>query len=1045
MHIRTGGRSHARVPSILLLSAFFSFPLTAVSQPAGQPSELHTLHTVSAVFQLSRAAASKAYPIEIDAVVTYSDPDWGILFIQDRSGPTFIDVHGMGTFFAPGSRVRVEAVTAVKDHGPTIAHPKITVVGRGPVPNAVQTSVADLSRGVNESKIVTAEGILHPCEHEYTRICYRLFDGNKSVWILLPRPENTAPSGLIGAVVRVRGVAGRYETESGEHLGGELFVESPGEITVEPPAQAISFSTPPSPIQELHVPDADQRWPRPMHLRGTVLWQAPGLFLIQDKSAMVFVTCWPAIPIHTGSVQDAVGFPSMGEFGPELADSSVRTAAGQVSAVAQTPLQVDASDIVRNSLNGRRVRLTARLLSQTANATEFVYQLEDGNQRFNAVLMRTGSTRETMGLAVNSMLQVTGVSLLQAGSPGWPESMIVLVESPADIVVRQEHIWLTFRERAALVAALILSVIAPLVWVTQLRRTVRAQTGIIRARLESEMQLETKFRRLFERNLAAVYSWQPDGTIVDCNRAFARLLGMKSPEDVIGRSYWDFAKDRNLPHRLTDGAEREALSNVDTTLGREDGVAVHMLANITPIETPDGIIYETTAIDVTLLRENQRELQQAKDAAVFDSLNDPLTGLPNRRYLMEKLSAMLVMARRDKEMIGLLYLDLDGFKLVNDSLGHAVGDALLIEVARRLRSRVRVGDMLARLGGDEFVAIIDQLCSKEDANAKAEDLLDAFSRPFQLLGHSLSIGVSIGISHFPGDSTDEEQLMQQADSAMYAAKREGKNRVMHFTPAIGFQIHERMTLENLLRGAVSRQEISVHYQPEFDLVDHRLIRFEALARWNHPTLGMIPPDKFIPIAEESGIIGALGATIMEMACAEAVAWQSITGEPIQVAVNVSNLQFRQKDFVQELNSILSRSGLRPELLQIEVTESVMMGANEHTKETMNYLRAMGISMAIDDFGTGYSNLSYLPSLAFDALKIDRSFMQNLERQPETESMIRTLITLAQNLGMRVIMEGVETKEQLALIKTLGANEVQGYFTGRPTPNPQALIPLAKAS
>jgi EAL domain-containing protein (putative c-di-GMP-specific phosphodiesterase class I) len=287
--------------------------------------------------------------------------------------------------------------------------------------------------------------------------------------------------------------------------------------------------------------------------------------------------------------------------------------------------------------------------------------------------------------------------------------------------------------------------------------------------------------------------------------------------------------------------------------------------------------------------------------------------------------------------------------------------------------------------------------------------------------------------------------MRQADAAMYAAKRDGKNRVMHYTPEIGIQVHERMTLGNLLRGAVGRREIFVHYQPEFDLTDNRLLRFEALARWKHPTLGMIPPDKFIPIAEESGIIGALGATIMEMACTEAVRWQSMAAQPIQIGVNVSSIQFRHKGFVEELKSILARTGLRPDLLQIEVTESVMMGANEQAKETMNYLRAMGISMAIDDFGTGYSNLSYLPSLSFDALKIDRSFMLNLEFQPETESMIQTLIALAQNLGMRVIIEGVETAEQLALIKSLGANEVQGYFMGRPTPNPQELIMLAVAS
>ena len=248
-------------------------------------------------------------------------------------------------------------------------------------------------------------------------------------------------------------------------------------------------------------------------------------------------------------------------------------------------------------------------------------------------------------------------------------------------------------------------------------------------------------------------------------------------------------------------------------------------------------------------------------------------------------------------------------------------------------------------------------------------------------------------------------------------------------------MHERLSLENLLRGAIARHEISVHYQPEFELTRMRLIRFEALARWTHPTLGSIPPDKFIPIAEESGMIDVLGTYIMEVACTEAVRWQSIVSYPIQVAVNVSSIQFRRKGFVEEICMILDRCGLQPELLQIELTESVMLSGAHFAADTMHRLHARGISLAIDDFGTGYSNLSYLPSLPFDAVKIDRSFVMNMETQPERESMIRTVIALARNIGMRAIVEGIETTEQLEFIKAFGANEVQGYLTGRPTANP----------
>jgi len=285
-------------------------------------------------------------------------------------------------------------------------------------------------------------------------------------------------------------------------------------------------------------------------------------------------------------------------------------------------------------------------------------------------------------------------------------------------------------------------------------------------------------------------------------------------------------------------------------------------------------------------------------------------------------------------------------------------------------------------------------------------------------------------------------MMRKADSAMYAAKREGKNRVMNFTSEIGSLVHERLSLENLLRGAISRNEISVHYQPEFEVNGGRLVRFEALARWSHPTLGQIPPVKFIPIAEESGLIVGLGAYIMERACAEAVRWQTILPDPIQVAVNVSSIQFRRKGFVEEVSAILKRTGLRPALLQIEVTESVILSGAHSSTEIMNRLRTLGISLAVDDFGTGYSSLSYLPFLPFDALKIDRSFVINLDNQSQSESMIPALIALAHNIGLRVIVEGVETQEQLDLIRAFGAEEVQGYLLGRPTPNPivQFIVP-----
>jgi diguanylate cyclase (GGDEF)-like protein/PAS domain S-box-containing protein len=1027
------------LPILLMLAA------QATSQAKHPDTRLRVRRTVSEVFSISKSEAARGYPIELKAVVTFSDPEWGNLFIQDRTGATFIDVHGIGTKFPVGTSVRIDGTTVANDFGPTIGPVKIVPVGRGALPKPEQRSVADLDAGAGESHRVTTEGILHPCDHDWRRVCYRIHDGSKMVWVFVPRDEGPDSKSMIGAKVRVTGVAARHPEGSNQRTAAQLYVNSLQDIEVLEPPGPVSFTSVPSLVRELGPVQAEVRFVVPMHLRGVVTWASQGLVTIEDGSGTVFVGKKADVDLHNGETIDVVGYPSHGIFGLELADSLVRLSDEQIGIAGLAPVDATAAEILKHSLNGRRVHLKAQLVDQNKNATEFVYQLQDGTQHFHAVLLRGDSVTETVRLAPNSVLDLTGVALIQNGNAAWPESLLILIESPSDMVVEGRFGWLTLGRGLAILSTVAVILLTPFIWVTVLRRTVRKQTAVIRARLENELHLENRFRRLFERNLAAVFTWRPDGIIVDCNLAFVKMLGLHSREDLIGRSYWDLEIDSVRCEELRNSLHDEALSNRDASLRRGDGSVVRLLENITPVGSNGEIVYETTAIDVTMLRENQAELQKAKDAAVHESLNDPLTGLPNRRFLMDALSVLVNRTRREESIFALLYIDLDGFKLVNDSLGHPVGDALLIQMAGCLRSWIREGDLLARLGGDEFLVILDRLHSKEDATLVAENLLQAISGPFKVRGHDLAIGACIGISVFPEDSSDAEELMQQADSAMYSAKRDGKNRITHYTPAIGFQVHERLTLENLLRGAVARNEITVDYQPEFDLGDCRLIRFEALARWTHPTIGSISPARFIPIAEESGMIVALGATILELACIEALRWQKSPEHPIQVAVNVSGVQLRHKGFVDEVKAILERTGLRAELLQLELTESAMLIAAESTTETMMQLRALGITLAIDDFGTGYSNMSYLPSLPFDSLKIDGSFVRNLGKQPESESMISTLIVLAHNIGMQVIVEGVETLEQLDIVRALGANEVQGYFTGRPSADPVDvfLVPAAR--
>lgn len=438
----------------------------------------------------------------------------------------------------------------------------------------------------------------------------------------------------------------------------------------------------------------------------------------------------------------------------------------------------------------------------------------------------------------------------------------------------------------------------------------------------------------------------------------------------------------------------------------------------------------------SMLEELERQAAEKKAFAAqlqHQALNDDLTGLPNRRLLSDRLRHALAVAERQQHQVALIYIDLDGFKLVNDSLGHAVGDLLLCQVASRLQSRVRQADTLARLGGDEFAVVVAGTRAASDAAQVAAALLEVLAPPFFIEDHEIAIGASIGISLFPENGATPLLLLQQADSAMYAAKKLGKNRIAYFSQELGASLRERQHLETQLRSALVNQEIAVWYQPEFDVASRRLIRFEALARWRHPVLGMVSPAKFIPIAEETGLIVSLGRNVMEVACREAMRWQS--AGPVQVAVNVSSLQLIRDNFVEEVSAILEKTGLPPRLLQIELTESVMLSGAQSAAVTMHRLADLGVGLAIDDFGTGYSCLSYLPQLPFDALKIDRSFVSELGSRPETEALVQSLVILAQKLGMRVIAEGIETEKQLERIAEIGTDEVQGYLLGKPTPEP----------
>ena len=441
--------------------------------------------------------------------------------------------------------------------------------------------------------------------------------------------------------------------------------------------------------------------------------------------------------------------------------------------------------------------------------------------------------------------------------------------------------------------------------------------------------------------------------------------------------------------------------------------------------------------DAQARRQQQLLLEQSNQELTQLARRDQLTTLPNRLGLLESANRSLERARRQGSDLLVAFLDLDRFKLINDSMGHSSGDVLLQAVSERLCANVRSTDTVARLGGDEFVLIIEDLDDQYDAGHVAEKLHQAFRQPVLIEGTPITISPSIGISVFPDDGDDIETLMRQADMAMYEVKSSGRDGWMFFTEEMNRSIQERLSLERDLRAALDRDEFHLYYQPQWELDGNRLIGWEALLRWDHPLRGTVPPDVFIPIAEDTGVITELGLLVLRRACAEAVRWQRDRLGSYGISVNLSARQFAVPNLESQVDQVLAETGLEPKWLELEITESVMMENPRRTQEVLNHFRSRGIRVAIDDFGTGYSSLSYLSRFPIDRLKIDRSFVASSLSDANGALIVEAVISLARSLGMSAIAEGVENEEQRRFLHRQGCHQMQGYLMGQPMP-PEAI-------
>ncbi|MCD2452404.1 EAL domain-containing protein [Methylicorpusculum oleiharenae] len=518
--------------------------------------------------------------------------------------------------------------------------------------------------------------------------------------------------------------------------------------------------------------------------------------------------------------------------------------------------------------------------------------------------------------------------------------------------------------------------------------------------------------------------------ILDVNAAFTKLTGYDNA-DVLGRNPKLLSSGRTAQEEyriLWEAILKDGFWQGEMWDRRKDGSVYPKMMTISVVRDRVGDIefYLANFVDISRYKESEQRIEHLAH-------HDPLTGLPNRLHLQIFLEQSMLIARRNSEQLAVMFLDLDRFKNVNDTLGHSVGDELLIQAAARLKACVRDYDTVARLGGDEFVVILRGQDIAVNAAIVAKKINLHLSQPFLIDANTLRTSTSIGIALYPDNADQIDDLMKNADTAMYIAKSEGGNVFTFFSSVMNLHAHEKMRMENQLYDAIEKQELHLYYQMQVDHL-HRPLGAEALIRWLHPERGLVPPMQFIPLAEESGLILPIGRWVLDTACAQLKAWQDAAHtRDLILSVNVSPKQFRQDDFITQVQEIVQRHAINPARLKLEITESVLLKNVEDLIVTMNVLKALGVQFSLDDFGTGYSCLQYLKRLPLNELKIDQSFVRDITSDSNDKAIVRTIIAMAQNLNLDVIAEGVETEEQRRLLMDKGCSHFQGYLFSKPIP------------
>jgi diguanylate cyclase (GGDEF)-like protein/PAS domain S-box-containing protein len=548
--------------------------------------------------------------------------------------------------------------------------------------------------------------------------------------------------------------------------------------------------------------------------------------------------------------------------------------------------------------------------------------------------------------------------------------------------------------------------------------------------LEALAHAELRYRQIFEHAREGIFQTTQDGRYLSANPALARLYGYDSPSELITdlsdieRRLYVQPQRRERFQKLM--AAYGEVSNFESEVYRRDGSRIWISENAHSVRRRNGefICFEGTVQDIT---ERRSQLEQLERQANYDAL----TGLANRNLLRDRIGPAIAHAERMGHFLAVVFIDLDHFKLINDSLGHDVGDQLLVEIAQRMRSSVRSSDTVSRHSGDEFVLLLNEHFRASTVIAHLQRVLKQVNQPVSLLGREFQVGASMGVALYPQDGKDAQSLLKHADVAMYAAKERGRNNFQFFTPELNKIADERLNLATAMRYGLEQNEFSVVYQPKFN-PQREMVGVEALARWRSVSCGMVGPDRFIPIAEETGLIRDLTESVLRQAFAAAAAWNARPGQPVlTLAVNLSAKLFLADDLVEWVHALVQQSGLPTTQVELEITEGVFLDDSARAIDTLSAFKALGFKVAMDDFGTGYSSLSYLRHLPLDTIKIDRSLITDMEHSEDVAMIARAVVGLCQNLRKTVVAEGVENQAQFDMLCAHGCDQFQGYLLSKP--------------